>query len=939
MLRAQLPLPSGAVRRIGRVLAPLLLLVVLVASGNRAAAHATFVRSDPPPNATLPTAPTQVQMWFAEPLERSGSTASLYDAGGKEIAGTRVAFGADPAEMTLTAPAKLPAGVYTVAWQTESAADGHVLPGYFAFTVGAAAGTTAAFTPVQNPGAPLWLQAVARWLALLGLAAAVAIWPLWALVLQPALTAVNLDVAVAAQARRFAWLAVAAALLGNLAALLVQAATLGSAHYASALGTTASETRYGRLWWLRLGLLAAYAVALRIADWKQPWRRPLLAAAGLILAAALPIPVSLNAHAAAEPAGAAMAVAADVLHLLGASVWAGGLIVLLAVLLPALRGRSSAERRAVLARALPRFSAVALVAWAVLGLSGLYNAWLQVGSLAALRDTVYGQTLLIKLALAVPLLMLGAVNLLVVSPRIARPAPDWTRRLARSVGAEAILVVVVLLVVGRLTSLEPARADFAAAHPAGIVVPLVLDPGGANRSATLTITPGAAGPNQYRLAVAGAPLPSGSDALLRLTLPTVDLGTKEVALTRDGDATFTGHGSELGIAGAWTVETIVRKIGAFAWDATQTLAIGPTPPATAATRPAWHLANWAIVGAALLLAGFIAAVLAWRQPRRQRGWLGTAALALAGGAVVVALARVAPPATATPATAPATPAAPIVGVAANAPSGPSAAPAPVATTAAAAAGTPVTRDGMTATLLPAAWRMGPTTLTAQLVNAAGTPVTNAAVTVIVRSLDMDMGTTSVAATETAPGRYDAVKVPLSMGGRWQATLRVVPRGQPAAAFVFDLDVAGGATAPMASPASGRAGVYGGRCDQLGPLAFPLPSVNAAPLTSPPTTAGDLHPILVDHATLAVALDRLLASDHAIVLTSTAAPTHAIVCGTLGGARQGDRLIVGLAEQGASDDVGFAVLTPAGDATQLTLYLGAGLAPVSDRGGATPAASS
>jgi hypothetical protein len=244
---------------------------------------------------------------------------------------------------------------------------------------------------------------------------------------------------------------------------------------------------------------------------------------------------------------------------------------------------------------------------------------------------------------------------------------------------------------------------------------------------------------------------------------------------------------------------------------------------------------------------------------------------------------------------------------------------------------------MTAMLLPAAWRMGPTTLTAQLVNAAGKPVTNAAVTVIVRSLDMDMGTTSVAAMETAPGRYDAAKVPLSMGGRWQATLRVAPRGQPSASFVFDLVVAGSAPAPMASPASGRAGVYAGRCDQLGPLAFPLPSVNAAPLTSPPTTAGDLHPILVDHATLAVALDRLLASEHAIVLTSTAAPTQAIVCGNLGGARQGDGLIVGLAEQGDSGEVGFAVLTPAGNTTQVTLYLGSGLAPVSDRGGATPAA--
>ncbi|HEX5498706.1 MAG TPA: copper resistance protein CopC, partial [Thermomicrobiales bacterium] len=73
-------------RGIGRIhirLATLILLTgLLAASAAPAAAHATFVRSEPPPNATLPTAPAQIQIWFAEPLEPSGSTASLYDADG-----------------------------------------------------------------------------------------------------------------------------------------------------------------------------------------------------------------------------------------------------------------------------------------------------------------------------------------------------------------------------------------------------------------------------------------------------------------------------------------------------------------------------------------------------------------------------------------------------------------------------------------------------------------------------------------------------------------------------------------------------------------------------------------------------------------------------------------------------------------------------------------
>jgi putative copper export protein len=46
----------------------------------------------------------------------------------------------------------------------------------------------------------------------------------------------------------------------------------------------------------------------------------------LLLAASLPLPFSLLSHAAAQPAGAATAIAVDAVHLLGASIWAGGVV-------------------------------------------------------------------------------------------------------------------------------------------------------------------------------------------------------------------------------------------------------------------------------------------------------------------------------------------------------------------------------------------------------------------------------------------------------------------------------------------------------------------------------------------------------------------------------------------------------------------------------------
>ncbi|MDP9354894.1 MAG: CopD family protein [Chloroflexota bacterium] len=119
---------------------------------------------------------------------------------------------------------------------------------------------------------------------------------------------------------------------------------------------------------------------------------------------------------------------------------------------------------------------MALVSWGVLGLTGLYSAWLQVGNLNALRNTDYGQTLIFKGLFLLPLLALGAINLLVITRRIRRVTDDlgaqrWSHRFARAVSLEVVLVVVVLLVGGRLIGQPPARevvTDRAAATRLGL---------------------------------------------------------------------------------------------------------------------------------------------------------------------------------------------------------------------------------------------------------------------------------------------------------------------------------------------------------------------------------------------------------------------------------------------------------------------------------------
>ena len=110
---------------------------------------------------------------------------------------------------------------------------------------------------------------------------------------------------------------------------------------------------------------------------------------------------------------------------------------------------------------MPRFSNVAFVSVLVLLGSGIGATVLHLPLLAALWETSYGKAILVKIALLVAAMGLGAINLLRTTPRLAAarerselgaPAAALLRRL---VGGEAVLVAVAVLAAAVLSSLAP----------------------------------------------------------------------------------------------------------------------------------------------------------------------------------------------------------------------------------------------------------------------------------------------------------------------------------------------------------------------------------------------------------------------------------------------------------------------------------------------------
>lgn len=315
-----------------------------------------------------------------------------------------------------------------------------------------------------------------RWLALGALAGLIGGLALEILVL-PADTA---DLAPARRRLR-AWNLVCLSVLTltSVAELLIRARTLGGGGLAQSVRVVPlvlSRTHFGMIWSARVvALVASLAVAA------VGIRRARIVA--LALAGAVALTTALSGHAA-DWGDVAPSVLFDWLHVLAASLWIGGVVALALVVF----GRGSALAPASVTRVCARFSRLAGWSLAAVVLTGVYNAWVQLPDVAALRDTPYGRVLLAKLALVVLLVVLGGTNRYALLPRltgiparglVARgvrrcrlvlfgPARVSSARLVTLVACEAALGAAVLGLTAVLGETTPARHAWHVAHVADV---------------------------------------------------------------------------------------------------------------------------------------------------------------------------------------------------------------------------------------------------------------------------------------------------------------------------------------------------------------------------------------------------------------------------------------------------------------------------------------
>jgi copper resistance protein D len=218
-----------------------------------------------------------------------------------------------------------------------------------------------------------------------------------------------------------------------------------------------TQTQFGFVWQLRFVLVILCLVTLTRRRENVRWKNAVAVGISALLAGTL----AWAGHGSATPGELGyLHILADILHLVAAAAWLGGLVPLVMTLGWILE---RAEGDVVLVNLLRRYSTLGVVAVSGLVVSGTLNTLFIPADVATILSSRYGQLLTVKLVLFLVMIGFAGVNRSRLTPalssagvqRVQRAEIAW--RIQRNTLAELALGVVIVVLTGWLGIMTPAE--------------------------------------------------------------------------------------------------------------------------------------------------------------------------------------------------------------------------------------------------------------------------------------------------------------------------------------------------------------------------------------------------------------------------------------------------------------------------------------------------
>lgn len=366
------------------------------------------------------------------------------------------------------------------------------------------------------------------------------------------------------------------------------------------------ETANGKVWLIRvitcaIMASAAYYYGRAVTNEANDTNSATSCTKGTILLYILLIAVllfiatsSATSHSSSLATWSQLGILADFVHSVLVSIWIGGLMYIFYVLFPNVIPISKdisdkvhqiiAQPKSILLLILSRFSVISTICVGVVGITGLSLAWFHIQNTDELLLSDYGRTLIVKLSLVLPVVILGGYHQFWIS-RIIKvfgfgqveeyeaSNTNFNQRFSsvkKTIKIECILAASILCAASVLTVTNPpgamqnneaTRTNFNADMPPAMQDEFVRTLETQRVPITFVISPFVTGFNNFTVNFFGENESIGqvSNVSIEFRKSDLSLGPIFAKLSKNNETSYSVNGGYLSQPGQWDLKIIIQR--------------------------------------------------------------------------------------------------------------------------------------------------------------------------------------------------------------------------------------------------------------------------------------------------------------------------------------------------------------------------------------------
>ncbi len=544
----------------------IVLLVLSFISIPFAAAHPFTEETIPSLTTNTPAGTTEVIVFFSEPVDINFSELRVLDNNGNQIDNKDTNYYEGELSLIVTTP-PLEDGVYTATTKVLSKVDGHLVPGAFLFAVGDAI-IPPSMLGVERSSELIFLpEAGARFPGIVGqtivLGVVIASLFIWGTQNKHSIKE-ELEKIESVHHGKFMSLTgigLGLVFVSDILMIAVQTIRLETSPL------NAIQTDFGNVWLIRMII-----TIILLGIWFGLDRKKILSKKNqiplLVMSLALIATSSLIGHGAAS--GETPALLLDYIHNLVAAVWIGGIFYFVFTLLPTFSQLKESNREKMSLVLIPRFSIAFIIAVGIVIITGPTLMWFLESDVGLITESVYGQLIILKIAIAAVMVGLGGFFQFKVQKNAEKNFSSGKisvhKKLKKSLKVDAVLGIILLGVVALLTNGTLPAGEIQKVDAQEIVYGFKTVEFTENTKFDIDISPFSSGTNTILVKVSdfdGNPLTDSNQLKVKVSNPSRNISPIEIPMevVKQSENRATEFQGELtfGFSGEWLVEVEAQR--------------------------------------------------------------------------------------------------------------------------------------------------------------------------------------------------------------------------------------------------------------------------------------------------------------------------------------------------------------------------------------------